>query len=651
MPGPCGESPMPSNPPSSGRYEIWVFTSLPLLYAGFWVLFTSLLGVRHGGQPYNADLLHPYLLAQDLLRDPAALFDWYHSPALYVFPDWIAAMVLVWLPISDAAMPLHYGAALLTAYCVFAAALLAHDGRIGRLAAVGCTAGAIVINALLAFYVVPASISSSFFVTLSSSYVHTGALATTLLGFAVVLAQLRTGPTRRGLWALGVVTFVGTFSDFIFVPWFVVPACAVALAWMRLRDRAVGWRCLRLVAATAVVAIVLEKAIRWGGGFKGRPANPFDSAAALGQEFMRLVQSTDWLIVALIMVFSALVARTALLAHRVWRGRPLAECGWLELLLGLSCVLTVVAPVATAAFEDQGSLRYLISIFVLCPTWVLYWLLRGALRVWRHADRALALAGALALGGAGISQAGAALAAQARIGQPSALARCLIAEGRSAGFGEYWSAKNLMFETGRAIHVIQLARNGRLQRWNYNRRWFLERADDGGPLAPDFVILDNLDREAMRARFGDPAREVRCGRSEVWLYDHVLPHNEAPTVELPASALRGALGRVEGDARVASAPADAKGVLTYGPYIDLPMGRYLATLHYSASGDGHRWDVVHSGGKRSLGKGPLASTGGATSRLEIAFEARDPLRRVEVRTHFSGRGELHVERLVIRPAS
>src|SRR5262245_50089394 len=59
---------------------------------------------------YNSDLVQPYLLVGDLMMDRNALFTWYHSPALYIFPDWLLSLIVVAVPLPGSWMPLVYGA-------------------------------------------------------------------------------------------------------------------------------------------------------------------------------------------------------------------------------------------------------------------------------------------------------------------------------------------------------------------------------------------------------------------------------------------------------------------------------------------------------------------------------------------------------------
>ena len=111
-------------------------------------------------------------------------------------------------------------------------------------------------------------------------------------------------------------------------------------------------------------------------------------------------------------------------------------------------------------------------------------------------------------------------ARRARTGRAAAAETCLEAASRTTGIGQYWVAKLLELLTSqRRLHILQIGDNLERLPWNYNDRWFSHRADNGLPVAPDFIIPDQLDQAALRRRFGDPSRIMPCGNTPIWLYD------------------------------------------------------------------------------------------------------------------------------------
>lgn len=115
-----------------------------------------------------------------------------------------------------------------------------------------------------------------------------------------------------------------------------------------------------------------------------------------------------------------------------------------------------------------------------------------------------------------------------------------------------------------------------------------------------------------------------------------------------ADALPTQIGKVV-QGRLVPIDKHKSGVLSYGPYITLPSRRYRAAITYlSDSAARHqvgRWDVVISdgkGGTRELAAGPLEGTDGKTQRIEGLASIEDPNGQVEIRTFFSGSGDLQI---------
>lgn len=92
-----------------------------------------------------------------------------------------------------------------------------------------------------------------------------------------------------------------------------------------------------------------------------------------------------------------------------------------------------------------------------------------------------------------------------------------------------------------------------------------------------------------------------------------------------------------------------KEFLSYGPYIDLPKGRYTVQVDYASTAGGNRWDLGVLGVQirhrfRLGGEVEVSSKG----RIEYAFEINRDLQLFEVRTWFGGAGSLMIRSLQIR---
>ncbi|MFZ4812407.1 MAG: hypothetical protein ACOYL9_13795 [Ilumatobacteraceae bacterium] len=113
-------------------------------------------------------------------------------------------------------------------------------------------------------------------------------------------------------------------------------------------------------------------------------------------------------------------------------------------------------------------------------------------------------------------------------------------------------------------------------------------------------------------------------------------------------------GEVEGDEVVLAADAPA-GIVTFGPYVALPPGRYSATLSYRSSTSkgvevgAFEVSSVQTGAVAST---TLAGTRGSSAQAVLTFDtsAIDPSVKWEFRTLSSGRGGFVVESILLETA-
>jgi len=90
-----------------------------------------------------------------------------------------------------------------------------------------------------------------------------------------------------------------------------------------------------------------------------------------------------------------------------------------------------------------------------------------------------------------------------------------------------------------------------------------------------------------------------------------------------------------------------EGFLTFGPYVDLSAGRYELVLTYSSNVEGNWWDIVslQDGKLASSAQGNLPDTNGRVSDVKVEIDLTKGAKRLEMRTYFSGKGDLEVHRL------
>lgn len=135
----------------------------------------------------------------------------------------------------------------------------------------------------------------------------------------------------------------------------------------------------------------------------------------------------------------------------------------------------------------------------------------------------------------------------------------------------------------------------------------------------------------------------------------IAPFNDH--VEWPAQALQTQTGKLQ-DGRLLPATTDKPGVLSFGPYIVLPAGRYHYTINFASRSDPSqtvgRWDVVLSsanGAGSEIAAGPLYGTGGSNARIEGTFTTNGTHLPLEIRTFFSGNGDLQLVGIALKKLS
>ena len=523
-----------------------------------------------GGRLFNSDHIQAFLLARDLLADPASLFAWYLPPALFAVPDWVIAVILVASPLPQLWLPVVYGGVALAALAFAAGAVMTVCGLSRPAAAIGAAASLLAVLMLaIAQAPAPGGIAA-LLLNVAFPGIHGGTL---LLGLALIAAVLRLlhrepGPRAGAMPAilLCALSAAGAFSDLFFMLWFAGPAviAAALLAPAGPPEQAVAaHRVIRLVAISSAAGIALQVAL-FGlplGYFLGTMRPPgaafqvqdlivlalHSSLLALGEQIhvcalpvaaslfdctaplhavdhvAALMRATfaaaDWLGIAVLAAAMLSGARAAWLCLRALGGQRLEPSQSAEILFAGAAWASLTAAVTLNIIHDTGALRYLLP-FLAMPILAL---LIPMLRLGQRLARTPVLTGmALLWAMAAMQLAPAALASFRQLATADPLAACLLQAGHRTGLGDYWSAKAVMFQTGYRVHVVQLTVNGRFHRWIFNRAWFTRHAGDGGPLAPDFIIMRGLDAAAIRDRFGAPSRKEECGGAVIWFYDPAM---------------------------------------------------------------------------------------------------------------------------------
>ncbi|MFD2649804.1 hypothetical protein ACFSX5_18615 [Devosia albogilva] len=479
-----------------------------------WVAYA--FAVSGTGDLFNTDLIQPYMIVRDTVIHAGSFLAWQYSPANYVFPDLFIAGLLYLVGVPWLWLPIAYAGVLLAAYGTLFG-IVSEAVQPG--AAVGFTFVATLI--LAAFLAAAASdIShpgSLLAIYLVSSYIHTGAILAGLVALALAIRCLSSTERVLAYRVLLVISVVTSFSDLLYLLWFVAPIAIVWLLLARARaDRALRKQGIILVASSAI-ANLLDRLLRAPGGLE---RDIQQTIANLWQGFVIGPLAGDW-VMAIVTVSTLLMALSgAPLLFRLLRRQELTRLQMALLMITGVQWAAIVAPAASGQFVSIVHLRYALPIFVLPVLWFMLlasnWLL-PRLRT------AVAWVGAAVLATVSAMTFSTGLSAAEALMRPHPVVGCVSGLGRVAGYSDYWLSKLTTFSTDYRMTVVPLVEDGSLHRASMNLRWLDRTADGTQPFAPTFVIMERLDPAKIRERFGAPGEVVDCGSSEVWLYDHSLP--------------------------------------------------------------------------------------------------------------------------------
>jgi len=241
-----------------------------------------------------------------------------------------------------------------------------------------------------------------------------------------------------------------------------------------------------------------------------------------------------------------------------------------------------------------------------------------------------------------------------------------------AGVADFWSSRGVIYKVENIPFILPVTND---------LRPFFHMMTLGPLLNPEkygaspynFLIARksgtitqfNMTPEAIGKFLPSPSRIVDCENtdSSLWLYndlqlDEVIRNNIAhllvqlsrsQSFSIPGSAFPGQIGRVESASRVANSNLDGPGFLAYGPYVNIPRGKYRAVISYEATENGNRWDagrfndltknVTVAGGNLPAGRGVV----------NFDFELEKPLDQFEIRIWFDGYGSIALDTISLGP--
>ncbi|MGC4003119.1 MAG: hypothetical protein QM811_08275 [Pirellulales bacterium] len=497
------------------RAALWVASFVATCVAMTWILAVD--AARHSEFAFNSDLLHPYIFMQDVLRKPSEFQSWDLSRTPYVFPDWILAAVLDVSPLPHMWRPIVYGGVLMTiqAYCV--AWMLREMRTLGSVASVMWGVLTIASTFILDGRTHMGE-GRTFFLYTVTAFIHSGALMSGL-AFIPLLSKIVHADDlarKRPLIVAGIVTAIATYSDYLFVLWFAIPAGVAFFIIATPMPRRRKFTMFAALGGVAVVVTLLDMAVR--RDFKRFDLDHLKSIEVWSDLLIYAYRNKQWQIWLSAAIGVVMMGRGVLLTFTP-RDPMSARRDGIELAL-IYCNTTAMAlPLVTGVLTYTGNFCYALPMLTLPYVWVSCCASRG---LSARFERYAVIFGAvvwLVLA----TQNHKGRHALTKLREPQSISRYLPELGLRTGFGDYWTCKRTLYETDYAVHMIPLDASGKQSDFAYNRSWFERRADDGTAVEPTFVVLTRLDEEKIRARFGDPSRILTLGSDVVWIYDRPIP--------------------------------------------------------------------------------------------------------------------------------
>ena len=596
---------------------------------------------------FNSDILLPPALFHDLFRSPldTLFFELPRVPSL--FPDLLATLLLSLVLPNWRVVALCYGALSFAALVLLCGAMTARFAArpFGRSAAVFLSLAAVALLGDLA-----ADRARDAWVFALFAVNHSGSLLCTFGGLLTV-RRLLAGPGRAGTCVLLLaLVALATLSDRLFIATFAVPAVTGALAFGTGAPR---WRQGLAVAAVVVLGCAAGFAadhLMFGSGILLRqPDLPIDFLLQWSLLPALVREPSLYLELAFVLVTAAVPARWA------WRSAE-GRFWWAASAMGSAALLGALPLI----YSDWSAMRY------MQPIW--WWpLVALSAALVRAAPRRAPLGTALAAGLATIAFARVRgdlfdVPRVLRWQHPVvACLRPLQAAGTiHEGIAAYWVARAAEASSDWTMPMIQVWGNGRPHPWGNNHRRYT--ADpDGSPPRFDYIVIDQLEPDTIRAHFGPPAQRIPCGGTEIWLYpsepqlrarlaavDPASHRITAPVAFLPETLFTRA-GRVPNDGAVP--PVAAPGVATWGPYAPLAPGRWRVVVRYSLSGPPvpHGWDAFASPAGPVLASGPLEP--GTARLLSATFDMPAAATLAEIRTFTAPDNRLALPAVGLCPAA
>jgi hypothetical protein len=602
-------------------------------------------GVPSGGILVNSDTLAPAEFAWDVMHHAYAWrgFQFSHAPSLV--PDIAVTVLLQYLTADWRWVYMIYAVLYLSSMTLLAALIARSVVRTDLVT--GSSYFLMLIIPVLMIEIATTSLVH-LHIQSFSLLAHGGPLLLSIAGIYVLWLASQ-NPSKLRLLSVFAIGLLAVLSDRLCFATFVAPALAglVNRWWWR----AINWRSMALIFVT----VVSSASIAWRL-FDWLPTEgtPEIQWFALSTHATLLVYGINHLakeapcalaVVCVIPLLSMALLRMSIIRRaiglRLDLDRVEAFSFWWHV-----AVTAVLANIVLDALIHTDSFRYL-GAAIWWPLIVIVWTLAGVFGRFGVPVSALTVGGlSLSLGSAyawnGLHQ-------PVVLTEEQPLATCVAqasgVAGLRAGLADYWLARVAVAASGWRLQIDPIKRSGSAHYWANDRYAYINDShNDGEPTPYNFIVINDLDRPAIRARYGEPDRIMECRGFSIWIYDNqdrlrrtlaLLSMQvfasflaDGRPLCVPGAAFFGRDSTVDGMWLRVALKKPYESLTTWGPYITIPAGAWRVRLRYglssSQSEDG-RWEVADvPQGRLSIGR-HVAETTISLKRRKDNLEIRTKL--------------------------
>jgi len=301
---------------------------------------------------FNADLITPFLIAEDFLRDLRSIRFWNFPDAPYFFPDTLLAIILMGIT-NDFKVSVLLAVGINTAiFCM----LLFLFTRLASQRSQWASVAATIVACHIALALLDPVAYEMLLTPQFRPYIHSGAFLLSGFSFYLLLVAYRK-PSTFTIAALLFVCIASTISDALYLVQFAIPA--IMICFYNLLKKAQRRTSLSLAIAI-VGAVVVAKIVSSALGI--RPVtSEIDTAAILSST----VDGLSWIGGHILLTLGAtagLVFAAVALVTRDQIQEPGYRVRSVMLFAStLALLVNIAAVFLTAKFQNEQSFRYLLT--------------------------------------------------------------------------------------------------------------------------------------------------------------------------------------------------------------------------------------------------------------------------------------------------